>query len=55
MESNKKITIIGAGISGLIAAIELEKLGFNPIVIEATDRVGGRVKTDIVDEFQLDH
>lgn len=55
MDTNKKITIIGAGISGLIAAIELEKLGFKPTVIEANDRVGGRVKTDIVDGFQLDH
>jgi protoporphyrinogen oxidase len=55
MNVNKKITIIGAGISGLIAAIELEKSGFNPIVIEASDRVGGRVKTDVVDGFQLDH
>jgi protoporphyrinogen oxidase len=55
MNVDKKITIIGAGISGLITAIELEKLGFNPIVIEASDRVGGRVKTDIIDGFQLDH
>jgi protoporphyrinogen oxidase len=55
MNINKKITIIGAGISGLITAIELEKLGFHPIIIEASDRVGGRVKTDIVDGIQLDH
>jgi protoporphyrinogen oxidase len=55
MNINKKITIIGAGISGLITAIELEKLGFNPTIIEASDRVGGRVKTDIIDGFQLDH
>jgi hypothetical protein len=27
---------------GLITAIELERLAFNPIVIEASDRVGGR-------------
>jgi protoporphyrinogen oxidase len=55
MNTNKKVTIIGAGISGLITAIELEKLGFNPIIIEATDCVGGRVKTDIIDGLQLDH
>ena len=55
MNINKKITIIGAGISGLITAIELEKLGFHPVIIEASDRVGGRVKTDIVDGIQLDH
>ncbi|MFT6727396.1 MAG: protoporphyrinogen oxidase [Flavobacteriales bacterium] len=51
----KKVHIIGAGISGLIAATVLEKNGFFPIVLEATDRVGGRIKTDIVDGYQLDH
>ncbi|PIB31918.1 oxidoreductase [Gaetbulibacter sp. 5U11] len=50
-----KIHIIGAGISGLIAATVLEKNGLSPVIIESTDRVGGRVKTDIVDGYQLDH
>ena len=50
-----KIHIIGAGVSGLIAAQVLEEKGFSPIIMEATDRVGGRVKTDIVDGYQLDH
>ncbi|WP_368662323.1 FAD-dependent oxidoreductase [Zobellia laminariae] len=50
-----KIHIIGAGVSGLIAATVLEQNGFFPVIIEATDRVGGRVKTDIVDGYQLDH
>ena len=50
-----KIHIIGAGVSGLIAARVLENYGYNPIIIEATDRVGGRVKTDIVNGYQLDH
>ncbi|MEQ3664497.1 NAD(P)/FAD-dependent oxidoreductase [Olleya sp.] len=50
-----KIHIIGAGISGLIAATVLEKNGLSPVIIETTDRVGGRVKTDIVEGYQLDH
>jgi protoporphyrinogen oxidase len=50
-----KIHIIGAGISGLIAALVLEEQGFSPVIIEATDRAGGRVKTDIIDGYQLDH
>lgn len=50
-----KIHIIGGGVSGLIAAKTLEEGGYRPTIIEATDRVGGRVKTDIVDGFQLDH
>ena len=50
-----KIHIIGAGISGLIAAKVLEDHGYFPIVLEASDRVGGRVKTDVVNGYQLDH
>ena len=50
-----KIHIIGAGVSGLIAAKVLEDHGFCPLIIEATDRVGGRVKTDSVEGYQLDH
>lgn len=54
-KKSTKIAIIGAGVSGLIAANTLEKLGFAPTIYEATDSVGGRVKTDIVDGYQLDH
>ncbi|MEM6515111.1 MAG: FAD-dependent oxidoreductase [Bacteroidota bacterium] len=50
-----KIHIVGAGISGLIAAKTLEAGGYRPVIIEATDRVGGRVKTDIIEGYQLDH
>ena len=49
-----KIYIVGAGVSGLVAALNLEKKGYKPVIIEATNRVGGRVKTDIVDGYQLD-
>lgn len=47
--------IIGAGISGLVAAIELERAGFSPTILEATDRVGGRVKTDSINDYPVDH
>ncbi|MDO1511129.1 NAD(P)/FAD-dependent oxidoreductase [Maribacter confluentis] len=50
-----RIHIVGAGISGLIAAIVLEQNGFSPIILEATERAGGRVKTDIINGYQLDH
>ena len=53
--SNYKIHIIGAGVSGLIAATVLEQNGFFPVIIEATDRVGGRIKTDSIEGYQLDH
>lgn len=46
--------IIGAGLSGLTCAIQMIKDGFNPLVLEASDAPGGRVRTDIVDGFRLD-
>lgn len=52
---NYKINIIGAGLSGLVAARVLEEHGYAPVIYEATDRVGGRVKTDVVKGYQLDH
>lgn len=51
----KNPLIIGAGISGLVAAIELEKAGFTPMIIEATDGIGGRVKSDRESGLPLDH
>ena len=43
-----KVHIIGGGISGLVAAQVLENHGLSPVIIDANDRVGGRLKTDIV-------
>ena len=41
----KRIVIVGAGMAGLVAAYELQRAGHNPIVLEAQDRIGGRVYT----------
>jgi monoamine oxidase len=41
----KKITIIGAGIAGLVAAYELEQLGHHVEVLEGSRRIGGRIRT----------
>ncbi len=38
--------VIGAGTAGLAAARELSNAGVNVLVLEARDRVGGRVHTD---------
>ena len=54
-KSDYKIHIVGAGVSGLIAAQVLENHGYSPTIIEATDRVGGRVKSDVVNGYILDH
>jgi tryptophan 2-monooxygenase len=40
---NRKVAIVGAGAAGLCAAYELSKAGADVQVIEATDRIGGRL------------
>ena len=51
---SEEIIIIGAGLSGLACAIELLKAGKRPLLLEASDGPGGRVRTDEVDGFLLD-
>lgn len=48
------VVIVGAGLAGLAAARVTQQSGFSTIVIEASDAVGGRVRTDSVDGFLLD-
>jgi len=50
----RPVVIIGAGISGLIAAKNLKNKNFNITVLEASDGPGGRVRTDDKDGFKLD-
>jgi monoamine oxidase len=39
--ANRRVLVLGAGLSGLVAAYELGKLGYDCRVLEARDRVGG--------------
>ncbi len=41
----KKVVIVGAGMAGLTAAYELKRAGHQPVVLEAQQRLGGRVHT----------
>ena len=44
LKHGTKVAVIGAGLSGVIAAYELLRLGLHPVLYEA-DRIGGRLKT----------
>lgn len=46
MEREADVIIVGAGLSGLYAARELKKAGYEPLILEANDRVGGRILTE---------
>jgi len=48
------VVIVGAGLAGLSAANLLAGAGLDVVVWEASDDVGGRVRTDEVDGFRLD-
>lgn len=49
------VIIIGAGLAGLRAAMLLHEQGYDVLVVEARERVGGRTKSGPVGEATLDH
>ncbi|MBX3320848.1 MAG: FAD-dependent oxidoreductase [Nitrospira sp.] len=52
--STPHVLIIGAGLAGLACARRLIQSGITCTVLEASDGIGGRVRTDLVEGFQLD-
>jgi phytoene dehydrogenase-like protein len=49
-----EVVTIGAGLAGLSCALSLDAAGVQVTLLEATDRPGGRVSTDLVEGFRLD-
>ncbi|HHP7244143.1 MAG TPA: FAD-dependent oxidoreductase [Elainellaceae cyanobacterium] len=45
METDSKVLIVGAGIAGLIAAYRLHQAGVPVDIVEATSRIGGRMRS----------
>ena len=52
--STPDVLVVGAGLAGLRAATVLHRRGLAVRVLEAADRVGGRMATDVVDGFRCD-
>lgn len=52
--TRQHIVVVGAGIAGLTAAYFLKQEGYTPIVLEKSDRVGGRMVTEVVNGFTID-
>lgn len=54
MGTQVDVVVVGGGLAGLTVAVELSAAGRSVVLFEAGDDVGGRVRTDRVDGFQLD-
>ena len=55
MSHEHDVIVVGAGVAGLACARQLAAAGRAPLVLERSNTVGGRVRTDVVDGFLLDH
>jgi phytoene dehydrogenase-like protein len=51
---DQDVLVVGAGLAGLGCALELHRGGARPLLLEAADGVGGRVRTDLHEGFLLD-
>ncbi|MEN8816804.1 MAG: NAD(P)/FAD-dependent oxidoreductase [Nonlabens sp.] len=54
-ENQPNITIIGAGVSGLVAAVTLQNAGYKSTIYDANAFVGGRVTSDVANGLIMDH
>ena len=52
--STHDVIIVGGGLSGLTTATELDKKGYDVLVLEAQERVGGRLHTIQVEGINVD-
>jgi len=49
-----EVLVVGAGLAGLSAAIDCQAAGVDVVVIEASDRAGGRIASDVINGFVCD-
>jgi hypothetical protein len=56
MQNKLPIIVIGGGLYGLMAALELEKKSQKVLILEKTNALGGKIQTDLFeDTYLLDH
>jgi renalase len=53
--SMRSCIVVGAGLSGLVAAQKLQEAGVRVTVLEKEEKVGGRMRTDVLDGGVFDH
>ena len=46
--------VVGGGLAGISAALHLQELGAEVVLLEASERLGGRIATDNIDGFLCD-
>ncbi len=52
--THKDVVVIGAGISGLVCAYRLKSLGFDVLLLEKSNRVGGVMQSEVIDGYQIE-
>ena len=52
--SNASVAVIGGGISGLTAAYQLHRQGTPFVLLEKSDRLGGLILTEQINDFTID-
>lgn len=48
------VVVVGAGLAGLTAAYRLERAGARVVVVEAGDRIGGRLRSDVLEDVSFE-
>lgn len=54
LPTTAEVVVVGAGVAGLAAARHLSAAGLEVVVLEASDGIGGRVRSDVVGAFRVD-
>ena len=52
--NHRDVVVIGAGISGLVCAYRLKMLGIDVVLLERSDRAGGVIQSDKIDEYLIE-